>query len=158
MVTGPGRARRFSTETECVCARPGCGASATATLRFVPTEQQAWLVDLDDAGARTEGDLCARHATVLLLPSGWELHDGRDAHAPDVPPVRRPALRATRRELVVVSAGEPREEAPALRDSVDEPLEEQSVAGEPLREVFDVQTPLLRRAFQNVWPFTSNNE
>jgi hypothetical protein len=154
MVTGPGWARRFSHDSDRVCARAGCDAPATATLRFVPTEQQAWLVDVDDTTARTEGDLCARHATALLLPSGWELKDGRREHAADVPPVRRPGLHRAPRTLAAVPVadadGEP--EAPRPNPRVDD-VEEQSVAGEPLREVFDAQTPLLRRAFQNVWPF-----
>jgi hypothetical protein len=60
-----------------LCARPGCGAPATATLRFQPTLRQAWLVDLDESAARTQGDLCRRHAAALVLPRGWELHDQR---------------------------------------------------------------------------------
>jgi hypothetical protein len=60
-----------------LCARPGCGAAATATLRFQPTLRQAWLVDLDESTARTQGDLCRRHAAALVLPRGWELHDQR---------------------------------------------------------------------------------
>jgi len=60
-----------------LCARPGCGTPATATLRFQPTLRQAWLVDLDESAARTQGDLCRRHAAALVLPRGWELHDQR---------------------------------------------------------------------------------
>ncbi len=60
-----------------LCARPGCGTAATATLRFQPTLRQAWLVDLDESAARTQGDLCRRHAAALVLPRGWELHDER---------------------------------------------------------------------------------
>ena len=60
-----------------LCARPGCGSAATATLRFQPTLRQAWLVDLDENAARTQGDLCRRHAEALVLPRGWELHDER---------------------------------------------------------------------------------
>lgn len=60
-----------------LCARPGCGTPATATLRFQPTLRQAWLVDLDESAARTQGDLCRRHAAALVLPRGWELHDER---------------------------------------------------------------------------------
>jgi len=60
-----------------LCARPGCGTPATATLRFQPTLRQAWLVDLDESAARTQGDLCRRHAAGLVLPRGWELHDQR---------------------------------------------------------------------------------
>jgi hypothetical protein len=60
-----------------LCARPGCGTPATATLRFQPTLRQAWLVDLDESAARTQGDLCRLHAGALVLPRGWELHDER---------------------------------------------------------------------------------
>jgi hypothetical protein len=44
-------------------------------LRFQPTQREAWLVDLDGDAARTEGDLCARHAVGLVLPRGWQLHN-----------------------------------------------------------------------------------
>ena len=60
-----------------LCARPGCGTPATATLRFQSTLRQAWLVDLDETAARSQGDLCRRHAAALVLPRGWELHDQR---------------------------------------------------------------------------------
>jgi hypothetical protein len=46
-------------------------------LRFQPTLRQAWLVDLEESAARTQGDLCRRHAAALVLPRGWELHDER---------------------------------------------------------------------------------
>jgi hypothetical protein len=172
MVTGPTGARRFSAGTERVCARANCGALATTTLRFAPSEHEAWLVELDDAEARTEGDLCARHARVVALPSGWALHDGRGANATAVPQPRRPALRTRHIELVVVRERQP-DDPPVVAASVDlvldaldeesaalteERLEDQSVAGEPLSEVLDAQTPLLKRAFQNVWPFATDDE
>jgi hypothetical protein len=91
-----------------LCARPGCGTPATATLRFQPTLRQAWLVDLDESAARTQGDLCRRHAAALVLPRGWELHDERTtrprlveetAVEPDQPARRvRVRRRAARRE------------------------------------------------------------
>jgi Protein of unknown function (DUF3499) len=74
MNSGPNWARRYG-PTRRLCARPGCGAPAAVTLRFEPTQREAWLVDLDDDAARTEGDLCARHAAGLVLPRGWQLHD-----------------------------------------------------------------------------------
>ena len=46
-------------------------------LRFQSTQRQAWLVELDVNAARTQGDLCQRHAAALVLPRGWELHDER---------------------------------------------------------------------------------
>ena len=60
----------------------GCGAPASVTLRFQPTERQAWLVELDEHAARTQGDLCNRHAAALVLPRGWELHDERAMSGP----------------------------------------------------------------------------
>ena len=77
MIPGPNWARRYGHQHQRLCARPGCGAPAAATLRFLPTQREAWLVDLDDDAVRTEGDLCARHASALVLPRGWELHDER---------------------------------------------------------------------------------
>jgi hypothetical protein len=74
MNSGPNWARRYG-PTRRLCARPGCGAAAAATLRFQPTQREAWLVELDDDAARTEGDLCARHAAGLVLPRGWQLHN-----------------------------------------------------------------------------------
>jgi uncharacterized protein DUF3499 len=74
-----------------VCARAGCNAPAVATLRFQSTERRAWLAELDDTAARTQGDLCQRHAAALVLPRGWELHDERPfAAAGGAAPPREP--------------------------------------------------------------------
>src|SRR5450755_2527603 len=93
MTTGSSWAHRYGPNHRRLCARPGCGAPAAATLRFQPTQREAWLVDLDDDGARTEGDLCARHAAGLVLPRGWQLHNGltadRSGTTEPAPPVRR---------------------------------------------------------------------
>src|SRR5689334_16619957 len=67
MIPGPNWARRYGSHHRRLCARPGCGAVAAATLRFQPTQREAWLVELDDSSPRTEGDLCARHAAALVL-------------------------------------------------------------------------------------------
>jgi Protein of unknown function (DUF3499) len=150
MVTGPTRARGFVEPTDRYCTRNGCNVPATATLRFMSIEREAWLVDLDDSGAPTGRDLCAPHATLLALPRGWELRDRRGADPADVPLPRRAALRARRRELVAVPSPD--------KEGADDRLEDQSVAGEPLSEVLDAQTPLLRRAFRSVWPFVDNDE
>ena len=85
-----------------LCARPGCGTPATATLRFQSTLRQAWLVDLDETAARTQGDLCRRHAAALVLPRGWELHDERtDGPRPvDAPPAEPARGQAPRRVRV----------------------------------------------------------
>jgi hypothetical protein len=95
MIPGPNWARRYGTHHGRLCARPGCGSPAAATLRFQPTQREAWLVDLDADAPRAEGDLCARHAAALVLPRGWELHDERAVPAvpavatADVTPLRR---------------------------------------------------------------------
>ena len=93
MISGPSWARRYGTQHRRLCARPGCGAPAAATLRFQPTQREAWLVDLDDNAARTEGDLCSRHAASLVLPRGWRLHDERTQPA-DPTPLLPPRHRA----------------------------------------------------------------
>jgi|SRR5579862_7022551 len=77
-MTAPSWSRYGSTQRR-VCARAGCNAPAVATLRFQPTEREAWLAELDESAARTQGDLCQRHAAALVLPRGWELHDERRA-------------------------------------------------------------------------------
>jgi hypothetical protein len=81
MNAGPKWSLRNGSPYRRLCARAGCGAPASVTLRFQPTERQAWLVELDEHAARTQGDLCNRHAAALVLPRGWELHDERDLRA-----------------------------------------------------------------------------
>jgi hypothetical protein len=198
MIPGPNWARRYGNNSRRLCARPGCGTAAAATLRFQPTQREAWLVDLDDNAARTEGDLCARHASGLVLPRGWELHDERTHIAPATAPppsaprrvttrgasVARARKRRTQRddpqlpdlvavpeperqpepepdpvvevveveieldvEVVETPVVEPDAPRPALEKEFSEP------AREELNDALDAQTPLLRRAFQNVWPF-----
>jgi hypothetical protein len=192
MIPGPNWARRYGSNARRLCARPGCGSPAAATLRFQPTNREAWLVDLDDSAARTEGDLCARHAGALVLPRGWELHDQRthvetvptptapapekqvstrgasiararkrrtqrdDPQLPDLIAVPEPRVEVEVVEVVevvdvveVVETDEPEPEVsrPALDPEFSEPAKEE------LSEHLDAQTPLLRRAFQNVWPF-----
>jgi len=184
MIPGPNWARRYGTQHRRLCARPGCGTPAAATLRFQPTQREAWLVDLDDNAARTEGDLCARHAASLVLPRGWQLHDER-AHPVDPTPLppkrharhasiararrRRTIESSPRPELAAVPAPRPVVEpaprvdtppappapapAPAAVPTV-EPIDTTvpDQMREELAEVLDAQTPLLRRAFQNVLP------
>jgi hypothetical protein len=77
MNSGPKWTLRNGSQYRRLCARPGCGAAAVATLRFQSTQRQAWLVELDVNASRTQGDLCQRHAAALVLPRGWELHDER---------------------------------------------------------------------------------
>src|SRR3954470_23995977 len=93
MNSAPNWARRYGPNHRRLCARPGCGAPAAATLRFQPTQREAWLVDLAPDAVRTEGDLCARHAAGLVLPRGWELHNDlsqeRGETSKAAPPARR---------------------------------------------------------------------
>ena len=73
-----------------LCARPGCGESAAASLTFQYATSTVWL---DDLGAEEPHsiDLCARHADRLAAPKGWTGHDRRagsreangDGNAPD---------------------------------------------------------------------------
>lgn len=176
MISGPSWTRRYGSGHRRLCARPGCGAPAAATLRFQPTQREAWLVDLDDSGSRTEGDLCARHAAGLVLPRGWQLHNSlaadRGGAAEPAPPVRRARgasidrsrrrhTESTDEELPGLSAvadsdaevdargepeGEPAGEPPSAPLVADATPE----ANDELAETLDAQTPLLRRAFRNV--------
>jgi hypothetical protein len=186
MISGPNWARRYGPSRRRLCARPGCGAPAAATLRFQPTQREAWLVALDEA--RTEGDLCARHAAGLVLPRGWQLHNDlatdRDPNAP-VPPVRRAratSIARTRRRRTANGAV-PLPGLGALADPAPQPRPEPATRPEPasasasagesepvplvaevtpetseaLAETLDAQTPLLRRAFTNVRPEDNNS-
>ncbi len=189
MIPGTKWARRYGAFTRRTCARPGCGVPAAATLRFLPTQREAWLVDLDDAAARTEGDLCARHAAALVLPRGWQLHDERSPSQtplpePTSPPPRprtRSRARSTRTALIPVRDPQPQldleetpervaaqterdpepvaaaEPAPEPEPEPKEPRPEPRVAGEVLTDVLDARTPLLKRAFQNVWPIDTDD-
>ncbi len=184
MIPGPNWARRYGSHHRRLCARPGCGAAAAATLRFLPTQREAWLVELDDTSPRTEGDLCARHAEALVLPRGWQLHDERTERpeATDESPLqpkRHRAPRARRPPLRAVTPPQPQLGLePPASDPVAQPEPEPEVEVEveavlelepepelepaadltevppiaDLDDVFDVRTPLLRRAFENVMP------
>jgi hypothetical protein len=63
------------------CARPACNLPADATFNFDGLRRIVWLAPLDDAGARSAGDLCKAHADRLRPPLHWELRDVR-ADAP----------------------------------------------------------------------------
>jgi hypothetical protein len=135
MIPGPNWARRYGTQHRRLCARPGCGTPAVATLRFHSTHREGFLVDLDDASARVQGDLCTRHAESLVLPRGWELHDRRaDARERGVPPLR---LATVEHDVVALTS------IPAQLDVIEDQH------GEVLAEVLDARTPLLERAFRN---------
>jgi len=139
VISGPNWARRYGPGHKRLCARPGCGAPAAATLRFQPTRREAWLVALDEA--RTEGDLCARHAAGLVLPRGWQLHNDlmadhatadRDPSAP-APPVRRArntSITRTRR-LRTANSAIPLPGLGALADPASPPPPEPATSPEP---------------------------
>lgn len=59
-----------------LCARPGCGASATAVLTFQYSTRTVWLLDQGEPDPAAI-DLCARHADRLSAPLGWTAHDHR---------------------------------------------------------------------------------
>ena len=121
MTAGARWARRSRSRPPRRCARAGCAAPASTTLRFLPTRRAARLVPLDDHAAPAHGDLCDTHAAALVLPRGWHLDDERDAHADHVDVVDDD-----------VAAHDP----PTHRDP-------------RLERMLDARTPLLRRAFDN---------
>jgi hypothetical protein len=147
---------RYGSQYGRVCARAGCNAPAVATLRFQSTERRAWLAELDDSAARTQGDLCQRHAAALVLPRGWELHDERaSAVAPPAPePVELDASdepdvgEAVDGDDEAAANGAGPRSAPAQFGSNDD----DAVVEEQLDTILDARTPLLQRAFRNARP------
>jgi hypothetical protein len=95
--------RHYGSYDRRLCARPGCGADAAATLRFLPIQREASLVDIDVTSARTEGDLCEEHALTLTLPRGFHLSDERRVV----------------RTVTIVRAAEPHLEAAQPEDLLD---------------------------------------
>jgi len=120
-----------------LCARAGCNAPAVATLRFQSTERQAWLAELDESAARTQGDLCQRHAAALVLPRGWELHDERGSAPAAAPAEPEPA------DEDVGADGNRSRSVPAQFGSNDDGVDD------ALDAILDARTPLLQRAFRN---------
>ena len=59
-----------------LCARPGCGAPATAVLTFQYATRTVWLLDPGDPDPAAI-DLCGRHADRTAPPRGWTGHDNR---------------------------------------------------------------------------------
>jgi hypothetical protein len=59
------------------CAKPGCNASASATLTYDYTGRTAWLESLDAEAHPMQYDLCRDHADHLTVPQGWALQDRR---------------------------------------------------------------------------------
>ena len=155
---------RYGSRLRRLCARAGCNAPAVATLRFEPTERLAWLAELDESAARTQGDLCQRHAAALVLPRGWELHDERRpvprVVAVEELPVDAPAVAADEPAEPAEVASEP-EVAPNGNGTRAVPAQfgetEEERVDETLETILDARTPLLRRAFRNARPQGSNN-
>jgi uncharacterized protein DUF3499 len=67
------------------CCRPGCPHYAVATLTFVYSDSTAVIGPLATAREPHSWDLCARHASRITAPRGWELvrHSGPLATNPD---------------------------------------------------------------------------
>lgn len=70
------------------CARPACAEHASTTLGYDYRRGMVWLTDLSAEPHPMSYDLCARHATALGVPRGWELRDLRGAS-------RRPVAEAS---------------------------------------------------------------
>ncbi|MEA2684995.1 MAG: hypothetical protein QOE93_190 [Actinomycetota bacterium] len=62
-----------------LCARPGCGEPASATLSFQYATSTVWLDDLGPNREPHTIELCGRHADRLAAPKGWTDHDRRSA-------------------------------------------------------------------------------
>jgi hypothetical protein len=137
-----------------LCARAGCSAPAVATLRFQPTERRAWLAELDDSAARSQGDLCARHAAALVLPRGWELYDERPLVAAGgaAPPREPTPIEAV--EVVDETADDTAAIDIANGNGAAGPVlgADDDAVDEALDSILDARTPLLRRAFRNSRP------
>jgi hypothetical protein len=72
------------------CSRTGCAERATVTLTYEYGRATAWLDVLAPERDPHAYDLCARHASRLTVPQGWQL---RDRRAPlERPGDERPAL------------------------------------------------------------------
>lgn len=60
-----------------MCARPGCSATAAATLTYDYAARAAWVGGLADEAHPMAYDLCGDHADGLSVPHGWALQDRR---------------------------------------------------------------------------------
>jgi Protein of unknown function (DUF3499) len=59
------------------CARPGCGASADATMTYDYGRRTAWVDDLTEIESPAGYDLCGAHATSFSVPQGWTRSERR---------------------------------------------------------------------------------
>lgn len=60
-----------------LCARPGCGAVAAASLTYEYAGRTVWLDELAPEREPSAYDLCAAHADNLRVPQGWTRDDRR---------------------------------------------------------------------------------
>jgi hypothetical protein len=131
------------------CARPGCSAVATATFTFDSNERTVWLDAVGGDGARA-GELCARHARVLLPPRGWHVVDRRtstSASAPPPPGVTAAPVTTVRTGTATPSTSET---AAASSNAAAPAWHPRFERGDTLGGLLDASTPLLARAFENV--------
>ena len=116
------------------CDRFGCSSPATAAFTFDSDTCTVWLDAIDDTarhGGLAAGELCSRHARSLRPPRDWQLEDRRTSPAPS-PPTAPTSPAPSAAPSPQLAAGPARVELEA-----------------ELRDLFDVQSPLLARAFRS---------
>lgn len=59
------------------CAKPGCNATASATLTYDYSARTAWVEQLQAEAHPMAYDLCGEHADSLKVPRGWAHTDRR---------------------------------------------------------------------------------
>ena len=59
------------------CSRTGCSDHAAVTLTYQYAHAQVWLDVLSAERDPHAYDLCARHASRLTAPQGWQVLDRR---------------------------------------------------------------------------------
>lgn len=122
------------------CARPGCNTTATATFNFDGLERVVWLGPLDDASARSAGDLCRDHADRLRPPLHWELRDARPT------PAASAATAAPSRQVAPAAPPPLVVRAPLVVRTPEGPVD--LVARQRRPKPVDPRSPLLSRAFR----------
>jgi hypothetical protein len=60
-----------------LCARPACGAAASASLTFQYANRRVWLDDLALDPEPSMIELCTFHADRISVPVGWSGEDRR---------------------------------------------------------------------------------
>jgi hypothetical protein len=56
-----------------ICSKVACGASASATLTYDYADSMVVVGPLSTRVEPHGYDLCARHATLLRVPRGWQV-------------------------------------------------------------------------------------